>query len=244
MVGSDGDHSAVLRSLGVRKIDRNHYAGALRQYWKGIRDIQTDVFEVYFPKLLPLGYLWIFPLPNGEANVGLGMQSALIAKNNIDLKKVMADLIDNDPVINARFKDAFPIESMKGYGLPLASLQRKVYGDGWLLTGDAASLVCPITGEGIGPAMLSGYIAAHFIQRAILQNDFSADIFRHYDREVYKRLKGDIQVYQLLQKLSPKLYSFILKCIMSFPFVKKRTIKYFNRKIELACTEKIPVCFD
>ncbi len=172
------------------------------------------------------------------------MPSEIIIKNNIDLKKVMTDLIANDPVLNKRFKDAIPLETMKGYGLPLASLQRKVYGDAWLLTGDAASLVCPTTGEGIGPAMLSGYIAAHFIERAIQQNDFSADIFRHYDREVYKRLKDDIKVYQLLQNLSPKLYSFFLNYIMSFPIVKKKTIKYFNRKIELACTEKIPVSFD
>lgn len=244
VVGADGDHSAVLKSLGGTKIDRKHYAGALRQYWKGIKDLQTNVFELYFPKLLPLGYLWIFPLANGEANVGLGMQSSIIAKNNIDLKKVLADLIKNDPVISSRFKDAIPLETMKGCGLPLASLQRKVYGDGWLLTGDAASLVCPTTGEGIGPAMMSGYIAAHFIQRAIEQNNFSADIFRNYDREVYKRLKGNIQVYQLMQKLSPKLYSFFSNYIMKFSFIEKKTVKYFKRKIELAYTEKIPVYFD
>ncbi len=57
IVGADGDHSTVLRSLGARKIDRKHYAGALRQYWKGITELQTDIFELYFPKSFPLGYL-------------------------------------------------------------------------------------------------------------------------------------------------------------------------------------------
>lgn len=76
----------------------------------------------------------------------------------------MTDLIQHDPVLKERFKNAIPLESMQGYGLPDASLRRKIYGNGWLLTSDAASLVCPTTGECIGPAMLSGYIAAHFIQ--------------------------------------------------------------------------------
>lgn len=50
---------------------------------------------------------------------------------------------------------------------------RKAYGDGWMLLGDAASLVCPTSGEGIGSGMISGYVAAKFLQRAFVQNDFS-----------------------------------------------------------------------
>lgn len=244
IVGADGDHSVVLRSLGGRKIDRVHYAGALRQYWKGISDLKPDVLELYLPKSIPLGYLWIFPLPNGEANVGLGSQSAIITKNKIDLKKVMTDLIQNDPVLKYRFENAIPLESMQGHGLPYASLQRKISGDGWLLTGDAASLVCPTTGEGIGPAMLSGYIAAHFVQRAVQKNDFSAGTFTHYDREVYKRLKESIRTYQFLLNTSPALYRFFLNNVISNSYIRKKIITYFNRKIELAYTEKIPVNLD
>ena len=244
IVGADGDHSVVLRSIGSRKIERDHYAGALRQYWKGISDLKPDVLELYLPKSLPLGYLWIFPLPNGEANVGLGAQSAFIAKNKIDLKKVMTDLIQHDPVLKYRFKNAVPLESMQGHGLPYASLERKISGDGWLLTGDAASLVCPTTGEGIGPAMLSGYIAAHFIQRAIQKNDFSAGTFKHYDREVYKRLKESIQVYRFLLNTSPALYRFFINYGTSNIFIRKKILTYFNRKIELAYSEKIPVKID
>jgi flavin-dependent dehydrogenase len=32
LIGADGDHSVVLRALGERGIDRQHYAGTLRQY--------------------------------------------------------------------------------------------------------------------------------------------------------------------------------------------------------------------
>ena len=244
IIGADGRNSAVLRSLGATKIDRKNYAGALRQYWKGVTDLKEETFELYFPNSLSFGYLWIFPLPNGEANIGLGMHSSLIAKKNIDLKKMMEYIIQNDPVISKRFLNATPLESIKGCGLPFASLKRKLHGDGWLLTGDAGSLICPTTGEGIGPAMLSGYIAANFIQRAILINDFSANTFKNYDREVYRRMEKEIRYYNMHNKITLQFYNFLINYIMSFSLLKGKINKYFERKIELAYTEKIPVYLD
>ena len=79
-----------------------------------------------------------------------------------------------------------------------------------MLTGDAASLVCPTTGEGIGPAMRSGYIAAHFIKRAIDENNFSAEVFKNYEREIYKDLLSDIRIFERIKK-RPSFYNFFIK---------------------------------
>jgi flavin-dependent dehydrogenase len=155
LVGADGDHSLLLRHLGERKIDRNNYAGAVRQYWKGVKELHRDnLIEVYFPKSLPLSYFWIFPLPNGEANVGYGMASSYIAKKNINVRKAFAELIATDPLLKERFKDAEPKETTKGWGVPMSGSRRKAHGDGWLLVGDAASIVCPTSGEGVGSGMI------------------------------------------------------------------------------------------
>ena len=244
VVGADGDHSVVLKSLGERKIDRANYASGLRQYWKDISNMQHNHLELYLPKSLPLAYLWIFPLPNGEANVGCGLQSAFISKKNINLKNIFNDIITNDPVISNRFKHATPLEKSQGWGLPLASLKRKTFGDGWLLTGDAASLICPTTGEGIGPAMMSGYIAAHFIERAVKTNNFSETTFKNYDREIYKRLNESINTYNIIQHISPMLYNFIINTItpnsLCRHFFKKNVVKW----IQTAYTEKIEVNID
>lgn len=216
LVGADGDHSVVLRSIGERKIERDHYAAALRQYWKGVTGItKGNHIEVYLPKSLPMAYLWIFPLPNGEANVGCGLMSHIIAKKKVKLRDVFNDLLANDPALAHRFKDATPLEKPVGWGLPLASQKRMPYGDGYLLTGDAASLVSPTTGEGVGPGMLSGYIAAHYIQRAVKQNNFGKAMFANYDREVQKRLKPDVLKYNILRKLSPILYNQLINVLAS-----------------------------
>lgn len=229
IVGADGDHSVVLRSLGERSVNREHYAGGLRQYWKGIEGISSEdnFLELYLPKSLPLAYLWIFPLPNGEANVGCGLLSSLIQKNNVNLKNLLQDIITKDPVLAYRFRNAVPLEKPMGWGLPMATLKRKASGNGWLLTGDAASLINPLTGEGIGPGMMSGYIAAHFIQRAVKQNNFSEKLFKNYDREINRRLEKSITNFNLIKKVSPLIYNFFINVVAPHPLCRL----YFQRNV-------------
>lgn len=199
VVGADGDHSVVLRSLGERSINRRHYAGTVRQYHKNVGDLHPrNCIEIYCPPKLPMSYFYIFPLANGEANVGFGMVSELVSKWKINLRERMEDLLQNDPILKPRFANAEALEKPVGYGIPLASRRRKTAGDGWLLLGDAASMVCPTSGEGIGTGMMSGLIAAEFLERAVQLGRFDEAVFEHFDREIYRRLEGEIRAFNLI----------------------------------------------
>jgi len=245
IVGADGDHSVVLKSLGKRQVNREHYCASLRQYWKGIAGLQPDNhLEIYLPKSLPFAYLWIFPLPDGEANVGCGLLSSLIAKDKIDVKQLLHEIITTDPVIKERFKNATPLEKPMGWGLPLASLRRQASGEGWLLAGDAASLISPTTGEGIGPGMLSGMIAAHFIQRACETNDFSHQTFKNYDREIYKRLEASIKSYAFIKKTSPRFYNFFINHFSRTAVCRYYFTKSVKHWIKTAYEKAITVSID
>jgi menaquinone-9 beta-reductase len=202
IVGADGDHSIVLRKLDERKIDRRHYAAGLRQYWRGVTGFhEKKLIEIYLKKEYPLGYFWMFPLPNNEANVGFGMLSEMVSKNKVNLKECMQDITQNDPYLSPRFKSAEPLEEMQGWGLPLASRRKKAFGDNYLLVGDAASAINPVTGEGIGTAMMSGYVAAQFIEKAVKMKAYNADTFKNYDSELYRRVESEVKAFNLAATL-------------------------------------------
>lgn len=218
LIGADGDHSVLLRHLGERKIDRRHYAGALRQYWRGVTGIHPqNLIEVYFPPGLPMSYFYIFPLANGEANVGYGMVSEVAAKGGHKLRDIFRRLVQEDPLMAPRFRNAEALEEPVGWGIPLASRRRRAFGDGYLLAGDAASLVCPTSGEGIGTGMISGYIAAHFAQKALINKCFDAEQFKNYDREIYRRLQSEIRLYNFMMRLSPRIYDYGLNLLAPDP---------------------------
>jgi geranylgeranyl reductase family protein len=246
LVGADGDHSVVVKHLGERKIDRSHYAGALRQYWTGVKGTHKDnLLEIYFPRSLPLSYFWIFPLPDGKANVGYGMASKHISKENINIRKEFENLIKTDPVLSDRFKDASPEETVKGWGVPMSGSGRKPNGDGWLLVGDAASLVCPTSGEGIGSGMISGYIAAKFIGRAFKENDFREKRFKNYQREIHKRLRFEERLFRFANAVPVWAFTKGIHLILSNKYFKT----WFSRSempkwVNTAYTKGISVKLD
>jgi flavin-dependent dehydrogenase len=113
--------------------------------------------------------------------VGLGMLSSEVSKRKVDLKKALHDIIESKPELQVRFKDATPLEKSQGFGLPIGSKKRALSGDRFLLLGDAASLIDPFTGEGIGNALRSGRIAAGHIVKSFDNLNFSASFHKGYD---------------------------------------------------------------
>lgn len=101
----------------------------------------------------------------------------------------------------ARFSDAQSEGPIRGFGLPLGSREVALSGNRFLLTGDAASLIDPFSGEGIGNAMQSGIIAAGFAQKAIAAQDFSAGSLSAYDKAVYDKLGDSLRTSYRMQRI-------------------------------------------
>jgi geranylgeranyl reductase family protein len=245
LVGADGDHSVVLKHIGERKINRAHYAGGVRQYWKGIQGIhEKNLMEVYYPKKYPMSYFWIFPLGNGLANVGYGILSDVAAKNNYNIREIFTDLIKTDTILKTRFSNATSLENVSGWGLPLASLRRKCSGNGWILVGDAASMISPTTGEGVGTGMQTGFIAAKFIKKAVTENTFDETIFKNYDREIYRRMEDDIKLFKLSMWFSPKMMGWVMNNIVPFNYFKTLFQKKVGQWLNTAYNKEIKVTLE
>lgn len=229
IVGCDGAHSVVAKKLAKFKVDRKHYSGATRQYYRNVEGLSGRALEVYFLKGYLPGYFWIFPLSDNEANVGFGMLSETIAKHKIDLKKSMHEIIHNIPQVAERFKNAEAMEDVKGFGLPLGSKKYSISGDRYLLCGDAAALIDPFTGEGIETAMESGRCAAELIMKQSKSKDYSAMALAKYDEIVYSKMWGVFKDHYRLQRLLGKRIWLINALIQigNIPYVKRNIPKWF-----------------
>ena len=76
-LGADGAHSILNKRLTENKVEKNHYCAGLRQYYSNVKGFHPgNHIELHFYKELLPGYFWVFPLPNNNANVGLGMLSS------------------------------------------------------------------------------------------------------------------------------------------------------------------------
>src|SRR5208283_3798138 len=95
---------------------------------------------------------------------------------------------------------------------PFASKRVKIAYDGCVLVGDAASLIDPFTGEGIGNALTSGKYAARKIIKALDENDFSEKSLSRYPDELFSNIGNEIDTNYSIQKLSR--HSTLLNLVM------------------------------
>jgi len=214
LIIANGAHSSFTKEVANIVMEPEHYVAGIRAYYKNVSGTNKDNFiELHFLKDLLPGYFWIFPLPNGEANVGVGVLSEAVRKKKMNLKKAMLDVIEKDPIFKERFKDAELISNIEGYGLPLGSKQRVISGERYMLVGDAAYLIDPFTGEGIGNGLYSGRIAALKAADALKAGNFSAAQLSAYDAEVYRVMGPELKLSHRLQKLvkRPWLFNTLMK---------------------------------
>ena len=134
----------------------------------------------------------------------MGMLSSEAKKHKRNLRKEMLHQLENHPRFKDRFANAKLEGKILGWGLPLGSKKRSMSGDNYILTGDAASLIDPLTGEGIGNAVISGKYAAVYAMEAFEANDFSAEFFKRYDRMIHKKLRNEFRISHALQKIGKR----------------------------------------
>lgn len=221
---ADGAQSPLARTIGNVQVERDHYCAGLRQYWEGVEGFHEQGFiELHFYNEIIPGYFWMFPLPNGRANIGIGMLSKSVSEKKVDLKKHMEYLINEHPEVSKRFKNAQPLEKIKGWGLPIGSKKRSISGDHYVLLGDAASVIDPATGEGIGNAIRTGRVAAEIVAPLIEKGATRKEDLLAYDNEVYRRMWPELYLSRRIQRLLrfPWLLNFVVRKTNSNPSVKQ-----------------------
>lgn len=224
VVACDGAYSGFSKSVAGLSTEPAHNCFGLRAYYEGVQELDNENFiELHFIKDMLPGYFWIFPLPNGQANVGAGIRADKLTDKKINLKKVFEKVVYENERIAPRFANAKRLGDVRLFGLPLGSKKRKLSGSNYLLCGDAAQLIDPFTGEGIGNAMMSGWFASQQIQRCMKSNDFTEKFMAQYDKELYHRLWSELQLSYRMQQLVnyPSLFNFVVRKANNNPLLSE-----------------------
>lgn len=175
LVGAGGTACPVYRSLfrALNPRERSLQVAALEQElpypWK-----DPDCHLWFFEKGLP-GYSWYVPKQDGYLNLGVGAMSAGLEQKGMSINRHWEHFAAS--LRRRRLIGDNVVLDPKGYSYYLRDGVQTIRNENAFLIGDAAGLATRDLGEGIGPAVRSGILAANAIADG---SDYSLDSVSRY----------------------------------------------------------------
>jgi len=179
VVGADGYESQVGRWAGIdTKLKAADITGTLQYRLTNIEPDEDfpDYCEFYLGSYAPGGYVWVFPKDECSANVGIGISLDKI-KDRGEIKKFLDRWITKDE----RMKRAQYLDMVTGGVSTCAPIEETVK-PGIALVGDAARMIDPITGGGIGNGCRAGKILGEVLGEASQSGDWSIEQLMKYEK--------------------------------------------------------------
>jgi geranylgeranyl reductase family protein len=212
LIVADGAKSQLGRTLGREWHRSTAFGVAARGYIKSHRSDDEWIsshLELRGEKSeLLSGYGWVFPLGDGEVNVGVGTLATVKRPADVNLRSLLTFYADQQ-------RDTWQFEgdvrAPWSALLPMGGAVSNVAGANWVLIGDSAGCVNPLNGEGIDYGLETGHLAAQLFAEtpANARMDFTTVwpriLVDHYGTafSIARRLAGLITVPKLLPTFGP-----------------------------------------
>ena len=212
LIVADGAKSQLGRTLGRKWHRSTAFGVAARGYIKSHRSDDEWIsshLELRGEKNeLLSGYGWVFPLGDGEVNVGVGTLATVKRPANVNLRSLLTFYTDQQ-------RDTWQLEgdvrAPWSALLPMGGAVSNVAGANWVLIGDSAGCVNPLNGQGIDYGQETGHLAAQLFadtpanSRMNFTTVWPQILIAHYGAafSIARRLAGLITVPKLLPTFGP-----------------------------------------
>jgi len=222
LIGADGPFSIVRRKVFKKAIK---ILPCIEYLVKVEKEIDISKIKIYFDKeRFSGGYAWIFPKSRYLVNIGLGIGG----KGN--LKERFGNFMEK--TVEKEFGNFKLLENKSG-PVPWEGALIRLVKDNAILVGDAGGLVNPISGGGIGNAMISGKMAAKSILSGDIDSyqlkikslpDFSKDLF--LAQKILYSLSNQTlnKIGEILEKVGGDIF-YLKNPSAIFDFLKKPNLR-------------------
>lgn len=200
VVDASGFMAVVRRKLPERMGIENEVANEdVEACYREIRQLRqegedTKYCEIYLNQnATPGGYTWIFHKNGAKVNAGLGV----CMKGKFPNPKIQ---FYKHVLAKSLFEGSLLLDGGAWYDPTRRPLDNMV-GNGVAISGDAACLVNPIHGGGIGPSMLSGHLIGRTIVDALEKGEASQELLWPYNcryMEMYGMKQAGLDVFRRL----------------------------------------------
>lgn len=188
-----GERSLLPKKLLERKGRQRPFLFARAYFSNVVCPSSKPQIDIFFIRQPFKGCLLFSPLSKGLTNVEIGLSKKEWARQKISPTELLLQAVAQD-----RFSDRMGRSAIQGKveatAMNLSTGPRQYSTHRLMLLGSAAGSVNPVTGFGVGHAMMMGKLAALTASEAIDRQDFSASFLKNYDKAVQHKLKNELMI--------------------------------------------------
>lgn len=203
-----GAHVGLLDRFGL--VTRRQASGvAMRCYIRSSLQVDSLVFS--FERTTLPGYRWIFPLGQGQYNLGCISFARSAGQRLANLTRMYNEFIDHFPLARQLVDAGDPPAALRGGRVRCGLTGVHLRGHGPILgIGETIGTTFPVSGEGVGKAMETAELAADVVAEALDCGDPGR--LRQYADRLELGLRSRYRSYDSIERWlsKPWLNNFVL----------------------------------
>ena len=211
---------------------RGPSAVALRCYVRS--PVELDRLIISYDRSITPGYAWIFPLSNGEFNIGCGVTyGKRSAAPSINLREAFRSFTASFPLAIEIMRGAEVISPLRGAMLRCGLTGTRPQGPGNVLVlGESIGATFPLTGEGIGKAMETGELAADVADEALRSGDMRR--LEDFQHRIVHELRPKFLGYRIAENWfsRPWLNDFVSRRIQRSRLLQEMVAGIINETVD------------
>src|SRR2546423_1071567 len=128
-------------------------------------------------------WFWMIPLTETRTSIGVVMDTNTFRAEKLSPEAALEKFIAEQPLMAERMKSAERVSPVYSAG-DYSYRNEKLYGDRWLLVGDAAGFIDPVFSSGVFLAIMSAEKAADTLDEVLRDESRRGRLFKRYSRSV------------------------------------------------------------
>jgi flavin-dependent dehydrogenase len=190
VLDASGRDGVMARRHHLRMADKRNNTAAVFAHFRGARFRDGDMAGCISVHLAEDGWFWMIPLPDGIMSVGfVGTQRAFQAvADSGGPEQFLQERIRRSATVNARMtqaKLASEVWSTANYSYGAS----RMWGDGYMMIGDAFAFLDPVFSSGVMLAMTMGEMGANVAATWLADPRAGRALARGAERQVRRRMR-------------------------------------------------------
>jgi flavin-dependent dehydrogenase len=186
VVDASGAAAVVARALGIKRRDAIRTV-AIAGYWAEAKVPEGFPSTNTLFEMLPDGWVWSLLRADGLRNVTLGVDPSSIKSVEGGGAELYLEKIRGSTLVGPLLERARLVGKVEIHDATWSSAETHA-GAGFLLAGDAAATIDPLTSQGVYKALQSGIVAAAAINTCLVRPEDS-DLALAYYREAQEEFR-------------------------------------------------------